>query len=339
MPVTIRDLANRLNLSITQVSRALSGYSDVSDATREKVTQAAREMGYEPSYAARQLRRKRADAIGYILPTSSPRFSDPFYANFLTGLCDEAAKHQIDLVVASCPPESELEETMYQRWSQSTRVDGIVINRVRIHDWRVDYLAQNQMPFVTLGIPESNHEFPAIQVNERGGFERMALHLKEKGHKRIAFIGGPPELVIQRERFAGYKQGLSAAGLDYDDGLVIEGNLTEDGGYNAARKLLGGVNPPTAIMACNDQSAIGAMRAAKEGGCKIGERFSVTGYDGIREAEYADPPLTTLYQPTYEIARQLTAMLVNLINHEPISPLHRQIEPELIIRASTEARN
>ena len=175
-------------------------------------------------------------------------------------------------------------------------------------------------------------------MNERGGFERIALHLKEKGHKRIAFIGGPPELVLQRERFAGYKQGLTAAGLEYDNGLVIEGNLTEDGGYKAATKLLAGADPPTAIMACNDQSAIGAMRAAKEAGRKIGERFSITGYDGIREAEYADPPLTTLYQPTYEIARQLTRMLVNLINHEPVNPLRLQIEPELILRASTETR-
>lgn len=339
MPVTIRDLATRLNLSITQVSRALSGYNDVSEATREKVIRAAREMGYEPSYAARQLRRKRADAIGYILPTSSPRFSDPFYANFLTGLCDEAAEHQMVLVVSSCPPDSEMEKNLYQSWSQSTRVDGMVINRVRTYDWRVEYLAQNQVPFVTLGLPDSSHEFPAIWVDERGGFERMALHLAEKGHKRIAFISGPPELVIQQERFAGYKKGLMAVGLEYDDKLVVKGSLTEEGGYQAACQLLKSANPPTAIMACNDQSAIGAMRAVKEAGYKIGVRYSITGYDGIREAEYADPPLTTISQPTYEIARQLILMLVNRINHEPLNFPRRQIESKMILRASSEAED
>ena len=153
-------------------------------------------MGYEASYAARQMRRKRTEAIGFILPTSSPRFSEPFYANFLAGLCDEAADHRMELLVSSCPPGSSDEEALYQRWVQSGRVDGMVLNRVRIHDWRVDYLAENHLPFATLGIPESSHNFPGIKVDERGGFKRLVLHLKDKGHRRIAFIGGPKELVI-----------------------------------------------------------------------------------------------------------------------------------------------
>jgi len=336
MPVTIRDLAKKLNLSITQVSRALGGYDDVSEATRERVIEAAREIGYEPSYAARQLRRKRTDAIGFILPTSSPRFSDPFYANFLAGLCDEAALHQVDLVVSSCPPSSNLEKVMYQRWLQSSRVDGIVINRVRIHDWRVEYLAENHMPFITLGLPDSNHNFPAIQVDERGGFVRLVLYLKDKGHRRIAFISGPSELVIQQERFGGYRQGLSAAGMEYDEQLVAQSELTEESGYLAAQELLSRRNPPTAILGCNDQIAIGALRAAKETGRKVGAEFAVAGYDGIREAEYSDPPLTTLSQPTYDIARQLIQMLVTAINHNQLSQPRTVVVPELILRASTE---
>jgi len=337
MPVTIRDLAKKLNLSITQVSRALGGYSDVSEATRERVIETAREMGYEPSYAARQLRRKQADAIGYILPTHSPRFADPFYTNFLTGLCDEAAEHHLDLVVSSCPPDSDLEKSMYQRWFQSSRVDGIVLNRIRIHDWRVEYLAENQMPFVTLGLPETEHDFPGIKVDERNGFERLVLHLTQKGHRRIAFIGGPAELVIQQERLGGYCQGLSAAGLAYDDRLVMHADLVEEGGDSAARALLTRPAPPTAILGCNDQIAIGALRAAKAAGYKIGAGFAIAGYDGIRETEYTDPPLTTLYQPTYDIARRLVKMLAAVINHQPVDPLRPVLRPDLILRASTEA--
>jgi LacI family transcriptional regulator len=337
MPVTIRDLAQKLNLSITQVSRALGGYSDVSETTRAKVIDAANEMGYEPSYAARQLRRKRADAIGFILPTSSPRFSDPFYASFLAGLCDEAALHQVDLVVSSCPPSSDLEKKMYQRWFQSSRVDGMVINRVRIFDWRVEYLAENHMPFVTLGLPDSKHNFPAIKVDERVGFEQLVLHLKGKGHHRIAFISGPAELVIQQERFGGYFQGLNLTGLEYDEQLVVQADLTEDGGYLAAHALFGLKNPPTAVLGCNDQIAIGVLRAAKEAGRKVGAEFSVAGYDGIREAEFSDPPLTTLSQPTYDIARQLVQMLAAEINHDPLNQKQVNIIPELILRASTEA--
>src|SRR5512146_1504414 len=150
MTITIRDLAEKLHLSITTVSRALDGYSDVAEETRQRVVEAAREMGYVPSYAARQLRRKRTDAIGYILPTSSPQFSDPFYVNFLTGLCDEVASQKLDLLVTSCPPGSESEKNQYRRWVQSRRVDGMVFNRVRLHDWRLEFLAQNNIPFVSL---------------------------------------------------------------------------------------------------------------------------------------------------------------------------------------------
>jgi LacI family transcriptional regulator len=336
MPVTIRDLAKELNLSITQVSRALGGYSDVSEATREKVIKAAHEMGYEPSYAARQLRRKRSDAIGFILPTSSPRFSDPFYTIFLAGLCDEAAQHQFDLVVSSCPPNGDLEKNNYIRWFQSARVDGMVINRVRILDWRVEFLAANHKPFVTLGFPETNYTFPSIQVNERGGFERLVLHLKDKGHTRIAFIGGPSDLVIQKERYGGYLQGLNAAKVEYDERLFVQADLTEDAGYQAACKLLAYADPPTAILGCNDQIAIGALRAAKEAGRKVGKEFAIAGYDGIREAEYTDPPLTTLFQPTYEIARRLVNMLVAMINQQALDVERPILEPELILRASTE---
>ncbi len=196
MPVTIRDLARTLNLSITTVSRALDGYSDVSEKTRQRVILTAQQLGYSPSSAARQLRRKRSDAIGYILPTSSPRFSDPFFATFLAGLCDEAAEHQIELIVSSSPPDSDLEKAMYQRWFQSLRVDGVILNRIRAQDWRIRYLAENKVPFVTLGRLPSHQDSPFILVNERGGFERLVTYLIQKGHKRVAYVGASPDLMI-----------------------------------------------------------------------------------------------------------------------------------------------
>ena len=337
MPVTIRDLAKKLNLSITQVSRALGGYDDVSEATRQKVIQAASEIGYEPSYAARQLRRKRADAIGYILPTSSPQFCDPFYANFLTGLADEAAQQQVDLVISSVPPESDHEKRMYQHWLQSGRVDGIVLNRVRLNDWRVEYLAQNSLPFVTLGLPKGQYAFPGIKVKERDGIEQLVLHLARKGHQRIAFISGPQELVIQHERFQGYLSGLKIAGLDFDARLVTQADLTEESGYLAGQNLLSSVELPTAILGCNDQIAIGVLRAVREAGYLVGSQLAVAGYDGIRETAFTDPPLTTLSQPTYEIARQLVNMLMKMIRREAIDPIQIELAPTLILRASTES--
>jgi LacI family transcriptional regulator len=183
MPFTIRDLVKELNLYITTVSRALDGYSDVAESTRARVVQVAQEMGYAPSSAARQLRRHHADAIGYNLPTSSPRFSDPFYIAFLTGICDEAAGHQIDVIVSSNPPDSDLEKAIYRRWFQSVRVDGMLLNRIRSQDWRINFLSENKLPFVTLEQIALNQDYPFVVVNERGGFERLVIHLVEKGHQ------------------------------------------------------------------------------------------------------------------------------------------------------------
>src|SRR5690606_34641721 len=144
-----------------------------------------------------------------------------------------------------------------------------------------------------------------------------------------------PNLVIQADRYRGYLMGLEAAGIALDPQLVKEGDLTEAGGYRAAQELLR-LNPrPTAILGCNDLTALGVLRAAQEQGIYIGTELAITGYDGIKETEYTSPPLTTLYQPTYEIARQLARMLVQLIEGKPLSEPVISIEPQIIIRAST----
>lgn len=334
MTITIRTLAEKLNISITTVSRALDGYNDVAEETRQRVIKAAQELGYEPSFAARQLRRKRADAIGYILPTSSPQFADPFYTSFLTGLCDEAAFQNFDLLITSSPPDSEKEKSEYRHWIKSRRIDGIVLNRIRVNDWRVEYLAQNDLPFVSLGQGMTG-DHPKVIVDERQGMQELVKHLIQKGHRRIAFIGGSPDLIIQNERFGGYCQGLESAGISLNSDWILDGDLTEQGGFNATLALLNQTPQPTAIIGCNDLTALGALRAAKERGIYIGTGLAIAGYDGIKETEYTLPPLTTVHQPTYEIARKLTSMLIQMIEGKPLEEDRVVIQPELIIRAST----
>jgi len=335
MSVTIRDVAKRLKLSITTVSRALDGYDDVAEETRERVIRVAREMGYMPSRAARELRRKRSDAIGYILPTSNPRFADPFFSEFVAGLGDEVTSHNLDLLVSTAPPGTEAERAIYERWVQSRRVDGIVLSRMRQHDWRADYLTERQFPFVALGRTLTPHDFPYIEVDSRSGFARLVGHLVEQGYRRIAYIGASPELVLEADRRAGYRNGLAAAGLAFDEALVVEGNLTRVGGYQAARRLLALPQRPTAIIGANDLTAIGVMRAAREGGLAVGRDLAVAGYDGIEDAEHTHPPLTTLNQPVYDLARRLTGMLLQVIAGAPLAERHVLLQPELLVRSST----
>lgn len=335
MPPDIRALAKELNLSITTISRALDGYDDVSKNTRERVVQAARELGYQPSSAARQLRRKRSDSIGYILPTSSPRFFDPFYSTFINGICDEAASYRMELIVSSSPPGSPDEKSLYRRWIDSHRVDGFVLNRARQGDWRIHFLLENRFPFVTLGKMDTVGDYPCIVANESQSFRELVTLMVNKGHRRIAYIGAQSDLIIQQERQKGYLQGLADHRLPLCQELIAGGDLTEQGGYLATLDLLHLADPPTAILACNDLSALGVYKAVKENGMTVGRDIAVSGYDGIKEAEFADPPLTTVIQPTYEIARKLTMTLLDVINKKPMAGITTCVETEIIIRDST----
>jgi LacI family transcriptional regulator len=332
---TIRDVAKRLNLSITTVSRALDGYRDVAEGTRQLVIRTAHEMGYTPNRAARQLRRQRADTIGCILPVQGQQFADPFFTEFTAGLGDEAALCNYDLIVSSAPPNTEAEMVLYERWVQGHKVDGVVLNRIRLHDWRVMYLARMKLPFVSMERSHDQVDFVGVEANSYHGIIEMVKYLISRGHSRIAFVGAWPELKIHHDRFTGYQHGLAAHDIIVDPALVVCGDLTSEGGYRAAMGLLALSNPPTAVMCINDLTAIGVMHAAHERGLEVGRDIAVAGFDGIAESAHARPPLTTVNQPVYDMARQLVRMLLALIRGETLSESQVVIKSELLIREST----
>ncbi len=335
MANTIRDLASRLNLSITTVSRALDGYEDVAESTRERVIQTAHEMGYTPNRAARQLRRQRTDTLGYILPARLPRFADPFFYEFMSGLGDAAGARNYDLLVSTAPPGEIGEKALYQRWVNGRKVDGFILNRLRIHDWRVQFLAENHVPFVTLEKSHDGIEHPCVTVNNRQGFRKLVQHILRLGHVRIAFVGASPDLVIATDRLAGYQDALGEAGIAIDPSLIYACGLSRQEGIEGAKSLLKLSSPPSGIVCANDLVAIGAMEALTELGLTAGKDVVVAGFDNIEEAAHTLPPLTTLSQPVYEISQKLVNMLIARLNGEALDQPCISLEPDLVIRAST----
>ncbi len=335
MPTTIRDVARQLHLSITTVSRALDGYGDVAPSTRQLVVRTARKMGYVPNRAARQLRRQRTDTIGYILPADSAGFTDLFFSEFIAGLSDEAAVHHYDLLVAAAPAESKAEKDLYERWVRGGKVDGFILNRVRLSDWRLNFLSRQHVPHVSLERSLSHLDFVGIEVDSFHGLLELMAHLVSRGHGRIAYIGGAPDLKIGHDRLSGYQAGLAAAGIGPDPALVARGNMTPEGGYRAAQHLLDLSGLPTAIVCVNDLTAIGAMHAARERGLTIGRDVAIAGFDGLAEAAHTQPALTTLEQPVYTVARRLTHMILAVIAGETLKEPSVKIQPRLIVRSST----
>jgi len=334
MPVTIKDVAKRVGRSITTVSRALNDYDDVSEETRRLIKQVAEEMGYVPSSIAQKLQKRQADTIGVILPTYGPRFSDPFFSEFLAGIGNTATKHGFDLLVSTRAPGDE-EINAYLNKIRSRRVDGFIIVRTRRNDPRIALLQEQGFPFAAFGRIEAGNTFPFVDEDSEQGMRLVVNHLIEQGHTRIACITAPDDLMFAHYRRRGYTTALQAHNLPLEPSLMVAGDLTQRSGRQAAQQLLSLPHPPTAIAACNDLMAIGAISAAQEQGLTVGEDIAITGFDDIPWAENTHPPLTTVHQPIYRIGTMVCQMLVQLIRGEPLPDRQTILQPTLIIRQSS----
>jgi LacI family transcriptional regulator len=334
MPVTIEDIARRVGKSITTVSRALHDYADVSPETKELVRKAAKEMGYTPSTLAQRLQKKRTDTIGLIMPTFGPRFSDPFFSEFIAGIGNKAANLGYDLLVSTRPP-GEQEMQAYHQNTESRRVDGFVIVRTRCQDPRIEYLIKAGLPFVAFGRTEDDLDYPYVDEDSDFGMQLIAGHLAELGHHQVAYIGAPHDLTFARYRLAGLRQGLEKYGVKLPQQHIFEGNLTQNGGYQVATTILDQDNHPTAIVAANDLMAIGAMSAAQDRGLSVGRDISITGFDDIPMAEHSHPSLTTVHQPVYQIGAMVCEMLIQLIQGKRLEKPQVILKPSLLIRQST----
>lgn len=333
MPPSIKDIAKRVGRSITTVSRALHDYDDVSPETKELVRRVAAEMGYHPNTLAQRLQKQQTDTLGLVLPTFGPRFSDPFFSEFIAGIGNKAAEHGYDLLVSTCAP-GEQELQVYHSSVASHRVDGFLVVRTRRQDPRIDYLRAVGFPFVSFGRTDGPLDFPYVDEDGEQGMELVIDHLASLGHRRIACVAPPSDLMFTHYRLTGIRKKLAELGLPAENLIVVESDLTQRGGYEQASLLLAIPQPPTAIVACNDLMAVGAMSAAQERGLVVGHDVSITGFDNIPMAEHAHPPLTTVHQPIYQIGTTVCDMLIRRIHGEARDPEQILLTPSLIVRQS-----
>jgi LacI family transcriptional regulator len=333
MPVTLQDIADRLGVSVATVSRALAGYDDVAPATRQRVLQAAQEMGYRPNIIARMLQKQRTDTIGFIIPTHGPRFSDPYFSELLTGVGNKAAEQEFDLLVSTRAPGAE-ELKAYERMVMERRVDGLLVVRTRQQDQRIAYLIEQRFPFVAFGRSDLGADFPYLDVDGETGLRQLTQHLIDLGHRRIAYVSAPLDLMFASHRLEGYKEALVANSIPFDETLIAVGELTERSGYAAGRDFLTQDECPTAIIACNDLMALGVISAAQGLGLTVGHDVAVAGFDDIPLAEHSHPPLTTMRQPIYEIGQRICEMVIRLLQGETLEERHVILEPQLVVRKS-----
>ena len=321
--VTIAELARRSGVSKGTVSRALNGYRDVSPATRARVAAVARELGYEPDAGARTLRTRRSMLAGAYLGRCAGDTTQPFFRAVLAGLGERLGARGYGLMV--------IEGTGDLRPLRRGALDGAVVMCVDPDDPVVTAIAAAGLPAVGVDVELAAH----VAADHRGGTALAVRHLARLGHRRIAHVAGILHTLAGRERLAGYRAGLAAAGLPYDPALVATGDFSLAYGAAAGAAVLAA--GPTAVVAASDLMAVGVTRAAAARGLRVPDDVSVVGFDDLPLAALVEPGLTTVRQDSGRIGAAAADALVARM--QGAEGGRRTVIPvDLTVRASTARR-
>lgn len=318
-------------VSHSTVSRALRNSPLVNPKTAAEIRRLAEQSGYRLSAAARSLVTQRTDTIGVVVTT----IADPFAAGVVEGIEEAANEHALSVLLANshADPERELRVV---RTLEERRVDGIIVTASRVGSMYVRVLERMQVPIVLLNNQDPGEFTHSVMIANREASVALARHLVELGHRRIAYIGDRFGRESDAERYAGFRQALREAGLRVEKQLVVHGDGRPEGGHGAMRRLLALRRRPTAVFCYNDMSALGALLAIRQAGLRAPADISVTGFDDLYLAQYAEPPLTTVRQPMRRMGRLAMETLIQLLAGDRTKRAIK-VPGELIIRGSTAA--
>ncbi|WP_198670564.1 LacI family DNA-binding transcriptional regulator [Oceanicella sp. SM1341] len=329
--MTIDQIARELNLAKSTVSRALNGYPDISEDTRERVTRTALSLGYTASSAARNLKRGRLDTVGIVLPGDELDISSPFLVQFLRGATAVLEQRGLDLLVASSPSGQDWQPT-YERLIAGRKVDGLILTRTLADDPRVAFLNRTRFPFVCYGRTRSPEDFAWLDIDCGPAMREAVRRATALGHRRIGFVCAPTEVNFARLQREAFEEAAQAAGLDTS--LVIEAGLDSADGAEAARGLLALPEPPTAILCGLDVLAFGVMHALRDAGLRPGEEVSVIGYGDVQFAAFHQPPLSTFSQDARNAGAWTAEMLIALLQGTTAALLQR-LRPATFVERAT----
>ena len=324
--VTIQDVAKTAGVSVSTVSRVLNGKVDVSSETQDRVRSVIDEMGYTTNLAARSMRSLKKNLVGLIMPD----IAYPFAVEVMRGVNQAIADSESDLLVYTTGDVRKSgrasHEQKYVSLLNNSITDGTIIVAPVTGEFSTD------APIVSIDPLMSNPNYPSVHATNYQGAMDAMNYLLSLGHKRIGFICGRAELESSTRRLKGYRDALEQVELPVEENLIASGDYTTERGVKCTQELLSLDNPPTAIFASNDQTAMGVYQVAQKVGLRIPDDLSVVGFDNIMESKYMK--LTTVDQFIYEMGLVATQMLIKLINGEPLDSQTYKMHTQLIVRDS-----
>ncbi|MGN6555044.1 MAG: LacI family DNA-binding transcriptional regulator [Verrucomicrobiota bacterium] len=332
--VRLKDIAERASVSVMTVSKALRDEPDVSAATKVRIKQMAKEMGYVPDSTAQGLRTRTTKLFGLVIPSTT----DPIYASMISAVEERTQELGYDVMLMHTLNSVEREELCVRRLL-SRRMDGLFIApvyRMEPESRVYQELLARRTPTVLLG-PSAKFcsQFPCVQADDVLGSYSATQHLLSLGHKRIAYFAGPLAAPWAQERYEGYRRALREAGLDVDDRLIFQAGSTIEDGVKAALQMLNESCHATAIQAANDLVAVGCADALLNQGIRIPQNLSVIGFGNILTSQFFRVPLSTVSQPKFRLGIAAVESMMQIIRGQPVES--KRLAAELVIRSSTAA--
>ncbi len=334
---TLEEIAKIAGASRSTVSRVINNDPNVADDTRQRVLQVVRQFNFHPNRAARSLAGGRSHIIGLVIPTGvSSVFSDPFFPNLIRGISTACQAH--DYSVMLWLAEADYERRAIDQVLHNGFTDGVIVSSMPMDDSIVTSLIRSGLPFVLVGRSPTNPSVSYVDVENRRGALEAVMHLIRQKRHRIATITGPLNTVSGLDRRDGYLEALRIRNIPVDPELIVEGNFSEDDGYNGMKQLI--PLHPDAVFAACDQMAIGALRALREAEIKVPEEVAVIGFDDLPIAAHAEPSLTTIRQPIQRTGSMAAETIIDILEHpDEVYARHIVLPVELVIRESCGAIN
>lgn len=333
---TIHDIAKKLKLAASTVSRALNDNPLISETTRSKIKETAEEMGYRPNVMAANFRTKRTNTIGVIVPLINRHF----FSAVISGIEDIAYQQGFAVTISQSNDNFE-KETKIAHTLFANRVDGLILS-IGMETKSTEHLrlfSDRKIPLVFFDRVVEEIDAHKIIVDDFGGGYRATQHLINEGRKRIAHIGGPLNLKIYQTRQDGYYKAMEDAGLDVDKSAVIHNSLTRQDGTKAVQKLLKNRNRPDAIFCGNDTTALSAIIHLQKQGIKVPEEIAIVGFSNEPFSEVVTPSITTIKQPGFEMGQIAAELIIKQINNKKGETEFRTITmpTELVVRNSSDS--
>ena len=326
---TILDVAREAGVSTATVSRILSNSANVLPETREKVMAVIERLNYHPNQLARQFRTQETGLILVLLP----ELGNTFYNEILAGIEQVAENNQYHVVIAEIHNDAALEAYFFDCLKQK-QVDGIITFAAQLEPERLEALA-NEFPVVVACRYYEGMQLPNVTIDNEKAARDITNYLLNLGHRRICCLAGNGELLLYQDRMNGYKDALVSRGLAVQEELICSSEASIQGGYDAVAGLIKAGAAFSAVVACGDTLAIGAIKALRDNGRRVPEDVAVTGFDDIELSTLFAPTLTTVRQPKRQIGVKSMEKLLDLIAGKTPASEQDVLHYELVIREST----